>query len=65
MNSLNILGHVFFFIGVIILLTYALYKFFEDIEMPAIVEIGAMSIVVGVIIYMISIIFGLMGKLKA
>ncbi len=56
MKPLNILGLTVFFAGVLVLIGFALYKFFEDSSIPAIVRYGIIAVILGVIIILISLI---------
>ena len=56
MKPLNILGLIVFFAGVFVLIGFALYKFFEDSTIPAIVRYGIIAVILGVIIILISLI---------
>ena len=56
MKSLNILGLTIFFAGLLVLIGFGLYKFFEDSTIPTIVRWGIIAIILGVIIILISLI---------
>ena len=56
MKPLNILGLTIFFAGVLVLIGFSLYKFFEDSTIPAIVRYGIIAVILGVIIILISLI---------
>ena len=56
MKLLSILGLIFFSIGTIILISFGLYKFFEDTTIPTIIRYGVIAIILGTIIILISLI---------
>lgn len=60
MKPFNILGLTIFSIGALILTGFGLYKFFstilKDTDIPAIVKWGLVSLILGVIIILISLI---------
>ena len=56
MKPLNILGLTIFFAGVLTLIGFGLYKFFEDSTVPVIVRYGIIAIILGVIIILMSLI---------
>ena len=56
MKPLNILGLTILSAGVLILVGFGLYKFFEDTEIPQPVRWGIIAIILGVIIILISLI---------
>lgn len=56
MKPLNILGLTIFFAGTLVLLGFGLYKFFEDSTIPAVVRWGIVTVILGVIIILISLI---------
>ena len=56
MKPLNILGLTIFFTGVLALIGFGLYKFFEDSTIPAVVRWGIIAVILGVIIILISLI---------
>ena len=56
MKPLNILGLIIFSVGVLLLVGFSLYKFFEDTEIPQIVRWGIIAIILGIIILLISLV---------
>ncbi len=56
MKPLNILGLTIFSAGVLGLLGFSLYKFFEDVEIHPIIKWGIVAIILGVLIILISLI---------
>ena len=60
MKPLNIIGLIFFAAGGLVLIGFALYEFIEsilqDAGVPTIITLGIVSIVLGVIIILISLI---------
>ena len=56
MKPLNILGLTVFSAGVLVLIGFGLYKFFEDSTVPVIVRWGIIAVILGVIIILISLI---------
>lgn len=56
MKPLNILGLTIFFAGVLVLIGFGLYKFFEDSTVPVIVRYGIIAVILGIIIILISLI---------
>ena len=56
MKTLNILGLIVFSAGALTLIGFGFYKFFEDSTISPIVRWGTISIILGVIIILISLI---------
>ena len=56
MKPLNILGLVIFSGGLFALISFGLYKFFEDSTVPIVVRWGIVAIILGVIIILISLV---------
>ena len=56
MKPLNILGLIFFFAGSTALAGFGLYKFFQDSTIPAVVRLGIIAIIIGIIIILASLI---------
>lgn len=56
MKPLNILGLTIFSAGILVLIGFGLYKFFEDSTVPVIVRWGIIAVILGVIIILISLI---------
>ena len=56
MKPLNILGLIIFFAGLLALVGFSLYKFFEDSTIPVVVRWGIIAIILGVIIILVSLI---------
>lgn len=56
MKPLNILGLTFFFAGLLAMVGFGLYKFFEDSTIPIVVRLGIVAVILGVIIILISLI---------
>jgi len=56
MKPLNILGLTIFSIGVLILIGFGLYKFFEDTTVSLIIRWGIIALILGTIIMLISLI---------
>lgn len=56
MKPLNILGLIIFSAGVLALIGFGLYEFFEDSTIPTIVRWGIIAVILGVIIILISLI---------
>jgi len=56
MKFLNILGLTLFSLGIIILVGFGLYKFFQDATVPATIRYGIIAVILGVIIILISLI---------
>ena len=56
MKPLNILGLTIFFAGIFILISFGLYKFFEDSTIPIVVRLGVVAIILGIIIILASLI---------
>ncbi len=56
MKPLNILGLTVFFAGVLAIVGFGLYKFFEDSTVPTVVRWGIIAVILGAIIILISLI---------
>ena len=56
MKPLNILGLTIFSAGVLTLIIFCLYKFFEDSTVPVVIRWGTIAMILGVIIILISLI---------
>ncbi len=56
MKQLNILGLTIFSVGILTLIGFGLYKFFEDSTIPTMVRWGTIAVILGVIIILISLI---------
>lgn len=56
MKSLNILGLTIFSAGLLALVSFGLYKFFEDSTIPTVVRWGIIAVILGVIIILISLV---------
>jgi len=56
MKFLNILGLTLFSLGVIILVGFGLYRFFQDATIPCIIRYGIIAMILGIIIILISLI---------
>jgi len=56
MKPLNILGLTIFSAGVLVLIGFGLYKFFEDSTVPVIVRWGIIAVISGIVIILISLI---------
>ncbi len=56
MKFLNILGLTLFSLGTITLISFGLYKFFEDTTIPTIIRYGIIAIILGTIIIISSLI---------
>jgi len=56
MKLLNILGLTIFFAGLLTLVGFGLYRFFEDSSISAPVKWGIIAIISGIIIILISLI---------
>jgi len=56
MKFLNILGLALFSLGIIVLVGFGLYKFFQDTTVPAIIRYGIIAVILGVTIILISLI---------
>ena len=56
MKPLNILGLTIFFGGLLTIVGYGLFKFFEDTTIPVVVRLGIIAIILGIIIILISLI---------
>jgi len=56
MKPLNIFGLIVFSAGVLILIGFGLYKFFEDSTVPIIVRWGIIAVILGIVIILISLI---------
>jgi len=56
MKPLNIFGLTVFFIGLFAVVGFGLYKFFEDSSIPAVVRLGIVGIILGIIIILISLV---------
>ena len=56
MKSLNILGLIILFCGLLTIVGYGFYKFFEDTAIPVVVRLGIIAIILGIIIILISLI---------
>ena len=56
MKTLNILGLIVFSGGALTLIGFCFYEFFKDSTIPPIIRWGTISIILGVIIILISLI---------
>ena len=56
MKFLNILGLTLFSLGIMVLVGFGLYKFFQDTTVPAIIRYGIIAVILGVMIILISLI---------
>ncbi|TFB09103.1 hypothetical protein E3V08_01195 [Candidatus Atribacteria bacterium MT.SAG.1] len=56
MKFLNILGLTLFSFGIIALVGFGLYKFFQDTTIPAIIRYGIVAMILGTIIILTSLI---------
>jgi len=56
MKFLNILGLTLFSLGIMVLVGFGLYKFFQDTTISIIVRYGIIAVILGVIIILISLI---------
>jgi len=56
MKLLNILGLTVFFAGLFTIVGFGLYKFFNDLTIPVVVRWGIITIILGIIILLISLI---------
>jgi len=56
MKPLNVLGLTIFFIGLLVITGFGLYKFFEDSTISIVIRLGIVAIILGVIIILISLI---------
>jgi len=56
MKLLNILGLIIFFGGVLSLVVFGFYNFFQESGIPILVRWGIISIILGLIIILISLI---------
>jgi len=56
MKPLNILGLIIFSAGGLTLIGFGLYRFFEDTTVPLIIRWGIISLILGTIIMLISLI---------
>ena len=56
MKFLNILGLILFSLGVIILVSFGLYKFFQDTTIPVIIRYSIIAMILGTIIILTSLI---------
>jgi len=56
MKFLNILGLTLFSLGIVVLVGFGLYKFFQDTTVPAIIRYGIIAVILGVMIILISLI---------
>ncbi|HEC93293.1 MAG TPA: hypothetical protein ENI51_09925 [Candidatus Atribacteria bacterium] len=56
MKPLNILGLIVFSGGIFILVGFGLYKFFENTEIPQPVRWGIITLILGIVIILISLI---------
>ena len=56
MKTLNILGLIIFSVGVLTLIGFSFYKFFENSTIPSIIRWGTVAIILGVVIILISLI---------
>lgn len=60
MNNGKIIGMIIFITGIILLLVYGLYKGFQNLnfeELDTVITIGILTIIAGLLILFISIIF--------
>ena len=56
MKPLNILGLVFFSVGAFALMGFGLYEFFRDSTISIVVRWGIITIILGILIILISLI---------
>jgi len=56
MKFLNILGLTLFSLGIMVLVGFGLYKFFQDTTVPVIIRYGIIAVILGVVIILISLI---------
>jgi hypothetical protein len=56
MKFLNILGLILFSLGVVILVGFGLYKFFQDATVPVIIRYSIVAMILGTIIILTSLI---------
>jgi len=56
MKLLNILGLIILFVGILAIVGFGLYKFFEDSSVPIAIRSGIIAIILGVIIILVSLI---------
>jgi len=56
MKFLNILGLTLFSLGIMVLVGFGLYKFFRDTTVPAIIRYGIITVILGMMIILISLI---------
>jgi len=56
MKFLNILGLTLFSLGIVVLVGFGLYKFFQDTTVPVIIRYGIIAVILGVVIILISLI---------
>lgn len=56
MEFLNILGLILFSLGIVILVGFSLYKFFQNPTIPIIIRYGIVAVIWGTIIILISLI---------
>ena len=56
MKFLNILGLTLFSLGIIVLLGFGLYKFFQDPTIPIIIRYGVIAVIFGTMIILTSLI---------
>jgi len=56
MKFLNILGLTLFSLGIMVLVGFGLYKFFQDTTVPAIIRYGIIAVILGVMIILISLV---------
>ena len=56
MKPLNILGLIILFAGLLAIVGFGLYKFFEDSTISIVVRFGIIAIILGIIIILISLI---------
>ena len=56
MKTLNILGLIVFSAGALTLIGFGFYKFFEDPTIPPLIRWGTISLILGIIIILISLI---------
>jgi len=56
MKFLNILGLILFSLGVIILVGFGLYKFFQDTTVPVMIRYSIIAMILGTIVILTSLI---------
>lgn len=56
MEPLNIIGLIIFSIGFLVLMGFGFCEFFQEVDIPLVVKIGIVTLFLGIIIILISLI---------